>query len=129
MGAVAPLPSNFQNWGRVGRRQAGPYLKHHSGGLKQIVEHRGAYRDSPVGKRQGRHAQGHFPGAEAKGSIPAPKRNNPWQVSLCPLGLRHSLLQAEAELLTKAAGIGIENGLGMAKAAEHGQYVLQLYEG
>lgn len=43
--------------------------------------------------------------------------------------LHHSLLQAETELLAKAAGIGIEDGLGMAKAAEHGQYVLQLCEG
>lgn len=45
------------------------------------------------------------------------------------MNLRHSLLQAEAELLAEAAGIGVEDGLGVAKAAEHGQYVLQLCEG
>lgn len=41
-----------------------------------------------------------------------------------PAGPHYSLLQAEPYLLAEAAGIGIEDGLGMAKAAEYGQYVL-----
>lgn len=41
-----------------------------------------------------------------------------------PTGVPHSLSQAEAQLLAEAAGIGVEGGLGMAKAAEYRQYVL-----
>lgn len=39
---------------------------------------------------------------------------------------RHSPLQAEAQDLAEAAGIGVEDCLGMAKAAEQGQHGVQL---
>lgn len=38
----------------------------------------------------------------------------------------HSPLQAEAQDLAEAAGIGVEDCLGMAKAAEQGQHGVQL---
>lgn len=42
---------------------------------------------------------------------------------------RHSLLQAEAEDLAKAAGVSIEDCLGVAKAAEQEQNAIQLCGG
>ena len=39
---------------------------------------------------------------------------------------RHSLLQAEAQDLAKAAGVGVEDCLGVAKAAKQGQHSVQL---
>lgn len=39
---------------------------------------------------------------------------------------RHSLLQVEAEDLAEAAGVGIEDCLGVAKAAEYEQHAIQL---
>ena len=39
---------------------------------------------------------------------------------------RHSLLQAEAQDLAEAAGIGVEDCLSMAKTAEQGQHGVQL---
>lgn len=39
---------------------------------------------------------------------------------------RHSLLQAEAQDLAEAAGVGVEDCLGVAKAAEQGQHSVQL---
>lgn len=41
----------------------------------------------------------------------------------------HSLLQVEAQDLAEAASVGIKDRLGMAKAAKHGQYVVQLEGG
>lgn len=45
---------------------------------------------------------------------------------LCPPGPPHLLLQAETQDLAEAAGVGIEDCRGVAKAAEPGQHVVQL---